>query len=249
MCEILGFTAKKEYDIQKILKAFFNNSTLHPDGWGCAIYKNGLPTVIKEPMAAYKSTMANALTNDKLITKLAIAHIRKATRGKVNINNCHPFVRNVNGNDIVLAHNGTVKANVTGYCHERPVGDTDSERVLCCIADNLAVSQLSEVMIYEETIKKLSTEGKLNLLFSDGEQLFIHTNMEGTLYRLQGDGYAIFATKPVLEPKNGLNWEPVPLNRLFIYKDGKEIYQSELLRKEKYIEFYPAYQNRKFKRA
>ena len=63
---------------------------------------------------------------------------------------------------------------------------------------------------------------KLNLLIFDGENLYVHKNEAGTMYRKTGGGYVYFSTKPL---DDGI-WEEVPINRLLIYRDGKQIYEG-----------------------
>ena len=41
MCEILGFSAKKEQPIERYLREFYQHSKDHPDGWGLALFREG----------------------------------------------------------------------------------------------------------------------------------------------------------------------------------------------------------------
>ena len=70
---------------------------------------------------------------------------------------------------------------------------------------------------------KLAPENKLNLLITDGEYLYVHKNEVKTLYRKRSECSYIFATVPLDDD----NWEEVPGNRLFVYKDGINIYEGE----------------------
>ena len=69
---------------------------------------------------------------------------------------------------------------------------------------------------------KLSDKNKLNFFAFDGQDLYVHKNEAGTMFRKKQDGYVLFATKPL---DNGI-WEEVPLNRLQVYRDGKLIYEG-----------------------
>ena len=69
---------------------------------------------------------------------------------------------------------------------------------------------------------KLSDKNKLNFLTFDGEDLYVHKNEAGTLYRKNGDGHVFFSTRPVDDGP----WEEVPLDQLLVYRDGKLIYEG-----------------------
>src|SRR5205085_2616262 len=71
-------------------------------------------------------------------TLLAIAHVRRRTRGKVSLANTHPFVRELWGRTFTFAHNGTVKC-VRRRPLERfkPIGNTDSEYAFCVMLEAL----------------------------------------------------------------------------------------------------------------
>lgn len=75
-----------------------------------------------------------------------IAHIRKATQGKITLENSHPFIRELWGRHWIFAHNGDLHdfdPPLSGRF--TPVGNTDSERAFCYLLD-----QLVEVFGYEE---------------------------------------------------------------------------------------------------
>ena len=62
-----------------------------------------------------------------------VAHIRKATQGRVALENTHPFVRELWGRYWVFAHNGTIKDQAFLRARTSPArlgelrGETDSE--------------------------------------------------------------------------------------------------------------------------
>jgi predicted glutamine amidotransferase len=68
------------------------------------------------------------LHDNPIETRLAVAHIRKKTRGATSLaNNTHPFVRVFQRRHLVFAHNGTLP-DVRGrpLARETPLGDADS---------------------------------------------------------------------------------------------------------------------------
>jgi glutamine amidotransferase len=110
-----------------------------------------------------------------------IAHIRKATQGRVALENTHPFVRELWGRYWVFAHNGDLK-DFRPRLHAafRPVGDTDSERAFCWLMQELAKSHAAVPTIAELTItlRELlplpAAHGSFNLLLSNGQALWTH---------------------------------------------------------------------------
>src|SRR5215472_2130617 len=112
MCELLGMECNVPTDI------VFSFSGLalrggqkgpHADGWGLALYEGKAARTFLEPSAAFNSPLASYVKNNPIKTLLAIAHVRKKTRGRVALENTHPFVRELWGRHFVFAHNGTIK--------------------------------------------------------------------------------------------------------------------------------------------
>ena len=67
-----------------------------------------------------------------------IAHIRKATKGVVALENTHPFMRELWGRYWIFAHNGTLEDFAPQLRRAfRPVGSTDSEHAFCCMLETL----------------------------------------------------------------------------------------------------------------
>ena len=69
--------------------------------------------------------------------------------------------------------------------------------------------------------------GKLNLLITNGDMLFVHSNMRETLYYADiDDGAVTFCTKPILN----IDWKEVPNNRVLVYQDGEMIYKGKKIK-------------------
>ncbi len=100
-----------------------------------------------------------------------IAHIRKATQGRVALENCHPFVRELWGRYWVFAHNGDLK-DFAPRLHGafRPVGDTDSERAFCWLMQEMnkahasvpSVAELSATLA--ELVPQVAAHGTFNFM-------------------------------------------------------------------------------------
>ena len=55
MCEILGFSAKKEQPIERYLREFYQHSKDHPDGWGLALFREGDSKLYCWILSAYRA--------------------------------------------------------------------------------------------------------------------------------------------------------------------------------------------------
>ena len=153
----------------------------HADGWGLALYEGRAVRTFLEPAAAANSKLAAYVRSHPIKTLLAIAHVRKRTRGPISLANTHPFVRELWGRHFTFAHNGTVRG-VKRHALRRfqPIGTTDSEYAFCVILTRLergfpggypqdrarlhrAVARIG---------KELGASGTYNFLLGDGEQMF-----------------------------------------------------------------------------
>lgn len=232
MCMLYAFTGKRYYELNRSLEQFYGFSTKHPHGWGLASYGEDKLTIIKEVEPAYKSEVVGDIVSESIPGKLTIAHIRYKTLGGVNINNTHPFKKDINGEEWIFAHNGSVVAPELYdlFIENEVIGDTDSERVFCYIAQKLQrdknTSLEYKIKAIEKCIKELARYGKLNLIISDGTYLFVHSNYKNSLYFYSGDDYTCITTKPLTKIIRKDKWKHVKLNSLIVYKDGKEIYKG-----------------------
>jgi glutamine amidotransferase len=112
-----------------------------------------------------------------------ISHIRKATVGAVNLENCHPFVRELWGRYWVFAHNGDLKDYAPRlHSQFRPVGSTDSEQAFCWLMQELAKAHATVPPVDEltrtlrELVPQVARHGTFNFLLSNGEALWAHAS-------------------------------------------------------------------------
>lgn len=185
MCELLGMECNVPTDI------VFSFSGLalrggargpHADGWGLALYEGRSVRTFLEPTAAAKSPLAAFVRNNPIKTLLAIAHVRKRTRGPTSLANTHPFVRELWGRNFTFAHNGTVrglKKRRDPRGRFQPIGTTDSELAFCTIMNRLqrkfpdgypSPNALAEAVA--RIGKDIGEDGTFNFLLADGKQLF-----------------------------------------------------------------------------
>ena len=142
MCELLGFTSEKNTDISDYLRTFFSHSSSNPHGWGM-MYENGSRIILKEAVSAEQSSFLSDIIDSLSPQRNLLAHIRFATVGSINENNCHPFTgRDITGRQWTLIHNGTIYSGsrLIPYLNNQ-CGDTDSERLFLFLMDTLNNAQ------------------------------------------------------------------------------------------------------------
>lgn len=157
----------------------------HADGWGLALYEGRSVRTFLEPAACSNSALATYIRSNPIKTLLAIAHVRKRTRGPVNLANTHPFVRELWGRHFAFAHNGTVKGIRSRALLEktrgrfRPIGSTDSEYAFCFLMNRLerafprgypGNAELARAVA--RAGREIGEHGTFNFLLGDGTQLF-----------------------------------------------------------------------------
>jgi glutamine amidotransferase len=151
----------------------------HADGWGLALYEGRAVRAFLEPAAAADSPLAAYIRGNPIKTLLAIAHVRKRTRGPVNLSNTHPFVRELWGRHFTFAHNGTVRGVKIERGRFHPIGTTDSERAFCVLMNRLDrrfprgyPGQEALAKAVADAGRAIGEHGTFNFLLADGSQLF-----------------------------------------------------------------------------
>ncbi|WP_353152689.1 class II glutamine amidotransferase [Herminiimonas fonticola] len=185
MCQLLGMNCNVPTDIVFSFTGFATRSRgtdAHNDGWGIAFFEGAGVRHFVDYQAAIESPVAELIRRFPIKSKNVIAHIRKATQGRVALENCHPFVRELWGRYFVFAHNGDLKDfNPELNGSYRPVGNTDSETAFCYILQELrrqfddappALPQLRAAI--EKLCAEIATHGTFNMMLSDGSALFAH---------------------------------------------------------------------------
>ncbi len=155
----------------------------HADGWGIAFFEDRGLRHFVDHQPACDSPVAELIRRYPIRSRNVIAHIRKATQGAVNLQNCHPFVRELWGRYWVFAHNGDLKDfNPRLHGSFRPVGNTDSERAFCYVMQELAKSHAGVPSVGELTITlrelaaRIAKHGTFNFMLSNGQALWSHAS-------------------------------------------------------------------------
>jgi predicted glutamine amidotransferase len=191
MCQLLGMNCNTPTDIVFSFEGFRRRGGLtdeHADGWGIAFFEDDGCRVFLDYLPSAHSPVAELVRNYPIKSRNVIAHIRKATQGKVSLANTHPFRRELWGQDWLFAHNGNLTLPESFACtHGAPhlprfqrVGTTDSEQAFCWMLNQLAqqFTHVPDMATLTTAIRALSAElachGSFNFLLSNGKALFAH---------------------------------------------------------------------------
>lgn len=185
MCELLGLSANVPTDICFSFSGLVQRGGKtgpHRDGWGISLYEGRGSRSFHDPRPSVASEIAELIQRYSIKSKIVISHIRQANRGKVCLENTHPFNRELWGCDWVFAHNGQLngikKKKLKYYL---PIGTTDSEYAFCWMLDKIR-EKYSKPPAKPETlwrfIHKLAKEidelGVFSFLMSDSRYLYVY---------------------------------------------------------------------------
>ncbi len=250
MCQLLGMNARHATDVMFSFAGLACRADEHKDGFGIAFFEDKGLRHFVDHLSAQQSPVATLVKNYPIKSDNVIAHIRKATQGRVALENAHPFVRELWGRYWVFAHNGDLK----GYAPRlhgafRPVGDTDSERAFCWLMQELAKAHASVPTIGEltytlrELLPQPARHGTFNVLLSNGQALWAHcsTHLHSLVRRhpfgaatladedlsvdfaaltTPDDRVAVIATEPLT---TGEAWSPFVSGELRVFVDGDAV--------------------------
>lgn len=231
MCEIYGFSGNRKKELNEDLYEFYSHASQHPNGWGLAVFNGVKADIHRGIKRADRSDYLKNILANPIVTQISLAHIRLATIGNVERDNCHPFTATDNrGRKWTLIHNGTIfeSSKLNKYIFLQK-GETDSERILLYIIDrvneyskrlNRPLTAEERFDILDEAVCGSSPKNKLNLLIYDGEILYVHTNFRNSLYCRRDENGITFCTQPL---SKGI-WGNVPFTTLLGYRNGEHIF-------------------------
>jgi len=185
MCQLLGMNCNVPTDICFSFEGFHARGGLtdhHKDGWGIAFFEGSGCRLFLDSKATVESPVADLVRRYPIHSKNVISHIRKATQGKVALENSHPFLRELWGRYWIFAHNGNLH-DFSPPASEffNPVGQTDSERAFCYLLDRLRhdfanhpPSNIVMLGALKQLTAEIASHGDFNYLLSNGDVLFAH---------------------------------------------------------------------------
>ncbi len=185
MCQLLGMNANTPTDVVFSFTGFATRAEEHKDGFGIAFFEGPGVRLLVDAQSARESPIAAMVRSYPIKSEHIVAHIRKATQGRVALENTHPFVRELWGRYWVFAHNGDLKRytpRLHGAFH--PVGATDSERAFCWLMQELAKAHASLPPIGEltatlaELLPQVARHGVFNAMLSNGQALWSHCSTQ-----------------------------------------------------------------------
>ena len=181
MCQLLGLNANTPTDVMFSFTGFSTRAEEHKDGFGIAFFEGAGVRLFVDAQSARGSPVAEIVRRYPIKSTNVVAHIRKATQGRVALENTHPFERELWGRYWVFAHNGDLKDYAPRlHASFRPVGDTDSERAFCWLMQELAKAHAALPGIDEltatlrELVPQIARHGSFNFMLSNGEALWAH---------------------------------------------------------------------------
>lgn len=183
MCELMGMSASAPTDICFSLTGLMRrggHTGPHKDGWGIAFYEGRGCRTFHDPIASADSPIAEFVRNYPIKSQIVLSHIRRANRGRVALENTHPFSRELWGRVWTFAHNGQLRGvKRLALSSLRPVGTTDSEHAFCWLLGRLhqqlgdkAPSDEALQATLADLVQQIAGYGMFNILISDGRTLF-----------------------------------------------------------------------------
>ncbi|UMY17169.1 class II glutamine amidotransferase [Methylobacterium organophilum] len=184
MCELLGMSANVPTDIRFSFAALARRggeTGPHADGWGITFYEGHGSRSFHDAEPSAKSELAKLLRNYPIKSLIVVAHVRKANRGRVSLENTHPFSRELWGRPWTFAHNGQLKGvKKLPLGRFEPIGTTDSEHAFCWMLSQLQArwprrpraAQIEAAVA--DMARALGAMGVFNMLLSDGATLYAH---------------------------------------------------------------------------
>jgi len=253
MCELFGMSANVPTDICFSFAGLIRRAGAtgrHTDGFGVAFHDGDGCRLFHDPAPGAHSPLAAFLRTQPIKSRIALAHIRRANRGRVAVANTHPFQRELWGRWWVFAHNGQLKGvKRWPTAHYAPVGTTDSEHAFCWLLGELRSSfarmpaERTLCRAVDALCRRLDALGTFNALLSDGTRLYAHcSNRLAWLTRRAPFGRArlldddmqvdfaaettpddvvsVFATRPLTGDEA---WQSMARGSLVVFRDGERI--------------------------
>jgi predicted glutamine amidotransferase len=184
MCELLGMSANVPTDIRFSFAGLARRggeTGPHRDGWGITFYEGRGCRSFHDHQPSATSDIARLIRAYPIKSRVVVAHVRRANRGRVALENTHPFTRELWGRAWTFAHNGQLRGVKRRPLRaHRPIGTTDSEHAFCWLLGELRERWREPPAAREpdraigDLCGQLGALGVCNVLLSDGRSLYAH---------------------------------------------------------------------------
>jgi predicted glutamine amidotransferase len=146
-----------------------NFEFLHSDGWGITYLAGNNLKTFRSIKPIYDDPQIEQFK--KLNTNLIVLHARKATYGKLNLANIHPFEYQNQNSNFVFFHNGTVRDKLQINPKYTINGETDSEKFFYYLINgNSEESNLDEL---QNKLINLKNFSGANFVLTNGDHSYI----------------------------------------------------------------------------
>ncbi len=264
MCRLFGFRSNIAARVHQSLVSEKNSlraqSLEHQDGWGIAYYHAAEAPEVAHGLGAAHDDPEFERVSGLLSSHAVLAHVRRASVGRVHLDNAHPFLYG----PWAFAHNGTV---ADFHQHRRELeaeidppfrtllrGETDSERCFYIFMSKLAAltpptevdvqsvaSALAEAMqVVSRLTDRSDLQSSLNFLVTDGRRmaatrrgrtLFVSDRRRGESSSPLAHGCRLDQLVIASEELSGEDhWHPVPEDWV-VAIDGEMTFRSWSLAK------------------
>lgn len=187
MCQLMGMSANVPTDARFSFTGLVQRggaTDIHRDGWGIVFYRGKGVQEFKDPDPSCESEVAKLVKLHAIKSKIVISHIRQANVGDINLENTHPFCRELWGQNWTFAHNGQLKDGQhlsLPLGRFLPIGSTDSEHLFCWML-GLIEQQFSAPpedpselwRLVDSCAATMHAMGVSNFMLSDGNVLIVH---------------------------------------------------------------------------
>lgn len=187
MCQLLAMNSSKPAALGFSFEGFAERGGRtgeHKDGWGIAFHGSDGCQLFTDHLPSIASPLATRIKQNPIKARNIIAHIRKATQGRIALENSHPFTRELWGKTWSFAHNGDLKTFVKTRHADlsyQAQGETDSEHAFCHMLNGLRQRfpqhQPEPAALFaaiDALARQIAVHGTFNFIMSNGEALYAH---------------------------------------------------------------------------
>ncbi len=188
MCELFAVSSEHPVRVNYELAEFATHGGrrfLNRDGWGIVFAQARDAYLFKEPSAGSTSALEAMVASSPPLSRMVMAHVRRATAGGPTLANTHPFQRRLHGRTCSFAHNGDLPSlkerHAGSAAAEECIGDTDSELAFMILLGRFAVlnrtaTAADRFEIFTGFCHDMRQMGDSNFLYGEEEILFIHAD-------------------------------------------------------------------------